>query len=80
MSSKLICGNGTPVASTTINWTAQQGKSLFQELHLIKDNEDVALVLSGEINKTSLEPFGALFFLATILMTMMKAISVGALA
>ncbi|ABD69889.1 hypothetical protein Rfer_2165 [Rhodoferax ferrireducens T118] len=32
-------------------------------MHLIKDNEGVALVLSGEINKTSLEPFGALFFL-----------------
>jgi hypothetical protein len=41
---------------------APQGKSLFTRLHLIKYNIGVVLVLSGEISKTSLEPFGAPFF------------------
>lgn len=43
--------------------SAEQGKSLINQLHLIKYNIDVDFVLSGKVNKTSLEPFGALFLI-----------------
>ena len=45
---------------------AEQGKTLITLLYLSKYNSNVARVLSGQINKTSLEPFGALFLCITL--------------